>query len=106
MSKKVDTLFNDLKSQYDYIIVDTAPVSLVTDTLLIAKHADCFIYVARAGFLEKRMLNIPNGLYKEGKLPNMCLLLNDTDSTKGYGYGYGYGHSVKEEAWYKKLFKA
>lgn len=106
MSKKVDALFNELKSQYDYIIVDTAPVSLVTDTLLIAKHADCFIYVARAGFLEKRMLNIPNGLYKEGKLPNMCLLLNDTDSTKGYGYGYGYGHSVKEEAWYKKLFKA
>jgi Mrp family chromosome partitioning ATPase len=49
MSGKVDTLFNDLKAHYDYIVVDTAPVSLVTDTLLVAKHADCFIYVARAG---------------------------------------------------------
>jgi capsular exopolysaccharide synthesis family protein len=103
MSKKVDVLFAALKAQYDYIIVDTAPVSLVTDTLLIARHADCFIYVARANFLEKRMLNIPNTLYKEQKLPNMCLLLNDTDSTKGYGYGYGYGVKVKKESWFKTL---
>jgi tyrosine-protein kinase Etk/Wzc len=106
MSKKVDTLFETLKTQYDYIIVDTAPVSLVTDTLLIAKHADTFIYVARANFLEKRMLNIPNSLYKEKKLPNMCLLLNDTDSTKGYGYGYGYGSETVEKPWFKTIFKA
>ena len=105
MNKKVDTLFETLKNKYDYIIVDTAPVSLVTDTLLIAKHADCFIYVARANFLEKRMLNIPNTLYKEGKLPNMCLLLNDTDSSKGYGYGYGYGVAVEKKPWYKKIFQ-
>jgi capsular exopolysaccharide synthesis family protein len=106
MSKKVDTLFETLKAQYDYIIVDTAPVSLVTDTLLIAKHADTFIYVARANFLEKRMLNIANGLYKDGKLPNMCLLLNDTDTTKGYGYGYGYGNETVKEPWFKKIFRA
>jgi capsular exopolysaccharide synthesis family protein len=105
MNKKVDALFETLKKQYDYIIVDTAPVSLVTDTLLIAKNADTFIYVARANFLEKKMLDIPNGLYKEQKLPNMCLLLNDTDSTKGYGYGYGYGVKVANEPWYKKIFK-
>jgi tyrosine-protein kinase Etk/Wzc len=104
MNKKVDTLFEILKSQYDYIIVDTAPVSLVTDTLLIAKHADCFIYVLRANVIEKRMLNIANTLYKEQKLPNMCLLLNDTDSTKGYGYGYGYGVKVEKIPWYKKIF--
>ena len=106
MSKKVDALFQTLKSQYDYIVVDTAPVSLVTDTLLIAKHADTFIYVARANFLEKRMLNIPSTLYKENKLPNMCLLLNDTDSTKGYGYGYGYGLKVEKKPWYKRILKA
>jgi tyrosine-protein kinase Etk/Wzc len=105
MDNKVDTFFKDLKTQYDYIIVDTAPVSLVTDTLLIAKNADCFIYVARANFLEKRMLDIPNNLYKEHKLPNMCMLLNDTDSTKGYGYGYGYGMQEKKESWLKKTIK-
>jgi tyrosine-protein kinase Etk/Wzc len=104
MGKKTDELFDTLKKQYDYIIVDTAPVSLVTDTLLVAKYADCFIYVVRANFLEKRMLSIANALYREKKLPNMCLLLNDTDSTKGYGYGYGYGVKVAAEPWYTKLW--
>ncbi|MFT5964918.1 MAG: tyrosine-protein kinase Etk/Wzc [Flavobacterium sp.] len=106
LSKKVDTMFDTLKKQYDYIIVDTAPISLVTDTLLIAKHADTFIYVTRANFLEKRMLSIANGIYKERKLPNMCMLLNDTDSTKGYGYGYGYGNIDKKESWFKRMFRA
>lgn len=105
MGKNVDVLFAALKTQYDYIIVDTAPVSLVTDTLLIAKHADSFIYVVRANFLEKRMLNIANTFYKEKKLPNLCMLLNDTDSTKGYGYGYGYGVKVEKKSWYKKMLK-
>ncbi|MFT5253945.1 MAG: tyrosine-protein kinase Etk/Wzc, partial [Flavobacteriales bacterium] len=106
LSKKVDIMFDTLKKQYDYIIVDTAPISLVTDTLLIAKHADTFIYVTRANFLEKRMLSIANSIYKERKLPNMCMLLNDTDSTKGYGYGYGYGNSDKKESWFKRVFRA
>ncbi|MNX60672.1 Tyrosine-protein kinase etk [compost metagenome] len=104
MSKRVDQLFAELKKEYDYIIVDTAPVSLVTDTLLIAKNADTFVYVMRANVLEKRMLSIANTFYKEKKLPNMCIVLNDTDSTKGYGYGYGYGVREEKKAWYKKLF--
>ena len=104
MSKKVDQLFAELKKEYDYIIVDTAPVSLVTDTLLIAKNADTFVYVMRANVLEKRMLAVANTFYKEKKLPNMCIVLNDTDSTKGYGYGYGYGVRVDKKPWYKKLF--
>jgi tyrosine-protein kinase Etk/Wzc len=80
-------------------------VSIVTDTLLIAKNADCFIYVARANFLDKRLLTIPNKLHNEQKLPNMCLLLNDTDSRKGYGYGYGYGKEMERKVWYKRLYK-
>lgn len=104
MSKKVDQLFEKLKKEYDYIIVDTAPVSLVTDTLLVAKNADTFVYVMRANVLEKRMLSIANTFYRENKLPNMCILLNDTDSTKGYGYGYGYGTTEGKKPWHKKLF--
>ena len=101
MGKKVEELFELLKSEYDYIIVDTAPIGLVADTLLIAKYADCFIYVFRANFLGKRMLNIPNSLYKEKKLPNLCLLLNDTDSTKGYGYKIKTNNS-----WFEKFIKS
>lgn len=105
MSVKLETMFENLKNQYDYIIVDTAPVSLVTDTLLISKFADAFIYVVRANYLEKEMLKISDALYKEKKLPSMCMLLNDTDVTKGYGYGYGYGvREEKKKNWYNKLF--
>lgn len=106
MSKKTSDMMAYLKTQFDYIVVDTAPVSLVTDTLLIAKYADAFIYVIRANKLDKKMLNIPLNLYKENKLPNMSLLLNDTDYSKGYGYGYGYGQlneNVVRPLWKKIL---
>jgi len=101
MGKKVEAMFQQLKSEYDYIIVDTAPVSLVTDTLLISKNADAFIYVVRANYLEKNLLKTAEILYKERKLPNMCVLLNDTDTINGYGYGYG--QEVVKKPWYKKI---
>lgn len=105
MNKKVDELFAQFKNDYDFIIVDTAPVSLVSDTLIIAKYADTFVYVVRANVLDKRMLHIPEVLYREKKLPNMALLLNDAETKKGYGYGYGYGATVKKVPWYKKVYK-
>jgi capsular exopolysaccharide synthesis family protein len=111
LTDRVSDLFSAVKESYDYIVVDTAPVNLVTDTLLIAKHADLFIYVARANYIDKRMLVVPQALYTEKKLPNMALVLNDTDQSRGYGYGYGYsyayGYGYGEEAgrkkpWYRK----
>jgi capsular exopolysaccharide synthesis family protein len=93
MNDKIHVMFNELKQQYDYIIVDTAPTSVVTDTLLIAKNADSVIYVMRANYLDKGMLSFAETLYKENKLPNMSVLLNDTEIKKTYyGYGYGYGN--------------
>ncbi|VXC31000.1 Tyrosine protein kinase [Flavobacterium sp. 9AF] len=109
MNKKVGDMFAELKKEYDYIIVDTAPVSLVTDTLLIAKYANAFIYVTRANFLDKRMLELPERLYKEKKLPNMSILINDTEinTSYGYGYGYGYGQTMEKKPWYSlsSIFK-
>ena len=113
MSKKVDELFAQFKKEYDYIVVDTAPVSLVSDTLIVAKHADTFVYVVRANYLDKRTLTIPDILHKENKLPNMAFILNDTEVAKGYGYGgygygygnYGYGVTQEKKPWYKAIFK-
>jgi tyrosine-protein kinase Etk/Wzc len=110
MNKKVDELFAQFKKEYDFIIVDTAPVSLVSDTLIVAKYADTFIYVVRANHLDKRMLSIPDIIHRENKLPNMAFLLNDTEVTKGYGYGYGYGNygygvTQEKQPWYKRIFK-
>ena len=105
---KVKELFEEVKKDYDYIIVDTAPVNLVTDTLLVSKYADMFLYVSRANYLDKRMLNVAQTLYNEKKLVNMAIILNDTDMTRGYGYGYGYGYGnayveTIKKPWYKRI---
>jgi tyrosine-protein kinase Etk/Wzc len=107
MSKKVNELFAQFKQEYDYIIVDMAPVSLVSDTLMLAQYADATVYVVRAYYLDKRMLHIPKLLFKERKLKNMAVLLNDTQLNKNYGYGYAYGYGVNtavKRPWYKKIF--
>ena len=109
-SKSVEDLFDEIKNKedYDYVVVDTAPVNLVTDTLLIAKYADMFLYIVRANYLDKRLLAVPEELYRSKRLPNMSIVLNDTDPKRSYGYGYGgygYGYLVEEEkSWFKKLF--
>lgn len=85
-------IINILKDEYDYILLDTAPVGLVTDTLQIAKHADVTVYICRADYTPKGDFDLINTLANEGKLPNMCLVLNAVDmSKKKYGYYYGYG---------------
>ncbi len=93
MNDRVQTMFKYLESQYDYIIVDTAPVSLVTDTLLISKLADLTIYVVKENHSDKRLLSIPEKYYNDGRLTNLAVLLNYASTNMGgaYGYGYGYG---------------
>ncbi|RZJ28602.1 MAG: polysaccharide biosynthesis tyrosine autokinase [Flavobacterium sp.] len=112
-NNKVGELFDRLKTDFDYIIVDTAPVSLVTDTLLLKNYADVFVYAVRANYLRKNALMIPESLHKENKLPNMSILLNGVDHAKAYGYGYGYGYAYgygygqqeKKPTWFDKILK-
>ncbi|MBP3842842.1 MAG: polysaccharide biosynthesis tyrosine autokinase [Prevotella sp.] len=81
-----------LRSEYDYIIMDTAPVGLVTDTLQIGRCADVTAFVCRADYTPKSSFGLINGLDAEKKLPNMCIVINGIDmSKKKYGYYYGYG---------------
>jgi len=101
MSERVQFLFDEVKHSYDYIIVDTAAVGLVTDTLLISKHADMFIYVVRANYIDKRRLQVAKAMYSEKRLPNMSILVNDVKHKRGYGYGYGYGKNPMKKKWWK-----
>lgn len=102
MSKRVSELFEYIKDKYEYVIVDTAPVGMVTDTIQISKFADLSLYVVKANYLDKRMLHIPEKFHKEKKLTNMAILINGSDHSKGaYGYGYGYGEKNKKKPWYK-----
>jgi Mrp family chromosome partitioning ATPase len=65
LKARVAALFNEVKKDYDFIIVDTAPVNLVADTLLVSKYADMTLYVSRANYLDKRMLSVAQTLYTE-----------------------------------------
>lgn len=93
----LDNAIKFLTEKYDYVLLDTAPVGLVTDTLIIARVAHASIYVCRADYTAKRDLNLVNTLYNENKLKNMSLVLNGVDMSKRkYGFYYGqygsYGH--------------
>lgn len=81
-----------LKKRYDYVILDTAPVGLVADTMQIARYANVCCYLCRADYTPKTNMELLNSLHESGKLPNLCVILNGVDmSKKKYGYYYGYG---------------
>lgn len=88
LEKAVETL----KKNFDYVILDTAPVGMVTDTLLIGRVADLSVYVCRADYTRKAEFTLINELAENSKLPNLCIAINGLDlQKKKYGYYYGYG---------------
>lgn len=113
--KSLDTAIEILKQHFDYVILDTAPIGMVTDTQLVARVADLSVYVCRSNYTAKSEFKLINELKQENKLPHPCILLNGIDMSKrttgsyygygkygkygrygygkkyGYGYGYGYG---------------
>jgi len=93
LSEKVNDMMNLLKERFDYIIIDSAPIGLVSDAQLIEKYADASLYIIRQGFTFKSQLNIINDLKSEGKLRRPFLVINDIKTRKGGYYGYGYGYS-------------
>ena len=90
--ESLDQTMEQLKEHYDYILIDTAPVGLVTDTLALGRISNATVYVCRADFTQKASFGLINSLSMEKKLPNMSIVLNGVDlSKKKYGYYYGYG---------------
>ena len=94
--KSLKTVLDLLNEEYDYIILDSAPVGLVTDTLQLARYANVCCFVCRADYSPKANLTLLDSLAQENKLPNACVVLNGVDMSKRkYGYYYGYGHYGK-----------
>lgn len=90
--ESLEQTMEQLKEHYDYILIDTAPVGLVTDTLALDRISNATVYVCRADFTQKASFGLINSLSMEKKLPNMSIVLNGVDlSKKKYGYYYGYG---------------
>lgn len=99
MSDRMKELFDQMTVSYDVIIVDTAPMMVVADTLLINQYADQILYVTKANVTERKVIEYPLKLNKEGKLKNLAFIVNNVKQTNlGYGgkYGYGYGKTIKK----------
>jgi Mrp family chromosome partitioning ATPase len=100
MSDNLDKLIQNLRREYDYIIIDSAPLAAVSDTLLINRIADIVFYICRIKYSDLSNLLFINRLYDDNSLTNPYLVLNDMKLEsryyyhRGYGYGYGYGYGT------------
>lgn len=93
MSVRLEALVTELRSRYDYVIIDNVPFGIVADASIINRVTDLTAFVVRVGKLDRRMLPEIDKIYEEKKLNNLALLLNGVDVKRGgYGYHYGYGY--------------
>jgi len=90
---RTQELFKYLRENFDYVILDTSPLGLVTDAQLLNKYTDTTLYIVRQGHTYKQQLNIPNELYHSGKMTRLNLVINDVVANRGFAYGYGYEES-------------
>ena len=99
----LDKAIEILRQKFDYVILDTAPVGMVTDTLLVGRVADLSVYVCRADYTHKAEYTLINELAEGDKLPNICTVINGLDmNKKKYGYYYGYGKYGKYYGYAKR----
>lgn len=123
MGESMTELMNELKQRYDYIILDTPPVGLVTDAVELSQFADVTLYITRQNFTKKEMINLLNNRVKRDELSNVSIVLNGFQNKAkygaGYGYGYGYGYGAYSNGyheedkpknifvkWYSQIFKS
>lgn len=101
-SDRLEILFAELRKRYDCVIIDSAPVALVSDTFLLNRVADMTIYVTRANYTTFELLDFLNQVHLQQRLPRMIAVLNSVDAKKvGYGYGYGYGQQTQQKKWWQ-----
>ena len=107
LGQRVADLFAWLKENFDVIIIDSAPVGMVSDAQTLSKFADCTLYLVRQGHTFKKQVVLIDEFYRENKLPKVSIIINDIKMKAGYGYygygrygygyGYGYGSYYEEE---------
>ncbi len=103
LDENINALFDKLSEKFDAMIIDTAPVGLVSDAITLSRHAHASIYIVRHRYTLKKQIRLIDELFSSRKLPNMSIIINDIEAKGGYGgyygygqygYGYGYGYGV------------
>lgn len=102
MSEGMGELIQELKQKYDYIILDTPPVGLVSDALELAQYCDVTLYIVRQNFTKKEMISLLNNRVKRGELNNTSIILNGLENKAKYGTGYGYGYGAYANGYYEE----
>lgn len=98
LDTRVKEMFNWVREHFDVVIIDTAPVGMVSDAMTLGAFADCTLYLVRQGYTFKKQVALIDDLYREKKLPSLSIVVNDVKAKAGYGYygygryGYGYGY--------------
>ena len=115
LDQKVEEMFAWLKENFDIVLVDTAPVGMVSDAMTLSKFADSTLYLVRQGHTFKKQIVLIDEFYKENKLPKVSIIINDVKvkagygyygyGRYGYGYGYGYGSYYEEETPPRNFFE-
>ena len=91
-------MFEQLRQHYDILVVDSAPIAMVSDTFSLSRHADAVVYVTRANYTKRSLIKYFNTVVRRGQLKNVAMVLNDSSTaTQGYGYGYGYGDNSDDD---------
>lgn len=91
LSDRTELLIKELKQRYDFVIIDSAPIGLVSDSFSLTKFSDVTLYVSRANYTKKSFIKYLNSVVERGQLKNVAVVVNDTNPKLSHGYGYGYG---------------
>jgi tyrosine-protein kinase Etk/Wzc len=90
LDPKLNDLFREVKERFEVVVIDTAPVGLVSDSIELGKHADASVYIVRHDYTFKKQVQLVEELYKGNKLPHLSIVINDVQAMMGYGKYYGY----------------
>ena len=96
LGERTSKLFEELRNKFDIIIIDSAPIAMVSDTFSLAKFGDATLFVTRANHTKRNLIKFMNRISANKQLKNMCVVLNDTKPTGDNTYGYGYGSKDKD----------
>jgi len=101
-SPKMNELLTILNEKYDYVIIDTPPIGLVTDGVILMQYADANLYIVRHNYSKIKSLSVVNNISKNKNISNLNIVINDYTQNEGYGYGYGYGYGNDGYGYYEK----